>query len=179
MVQAQMQQKRKGKQNGVRTEWTLVVPVIPGHEQAIQDATLNLFNDPRTRSAVGQIGTLHEARTVMLEGGKKLLFASSFDGDWDPYIDDFFATFVRDAFDAVLAHAEGYPGSADPTVRGWFMQHTNEAISYNVDFPDATVRAIGKALALQAAFQQVLDHPEAEQALMHPALKPLLDFASR
>ena len=36
--------------------------------------------DPRTQEAVNQIGTLHEARFVLLDGGKRLMFASSFDG---------------------------------------------------------------------------------------------------
>jgi len=31
---------------------------------------------------------------------------------------------------------------------------------------------------VQHAFQQVLDNPAAEQALKHPALKPLLDQAA-
>jgi hypothetical protein len=31
---------------------------------------------------------------------------------------------------------------------------------------------------LVKAFQKVLDHPDAEQALKHPALKPLLDEAA-
>ena len=35
-----------------------------------------------------------------------------------------------------------------------------------------------KALALQKAFQQVLDAPGAEEALQHPALKPLLERAA-
>ena len=35
-----------------------------------------------------------------------------------------------------------------------------------------------KAWALQKAFQQVLDDPDAAEALQHPALKPLLDLAA-
>jgi hypothetical protein len=31
---------------------------------------------------------------------------------------------------------------------------------------------------LVKAFQKVLDHPDAKQALKHPALKPLLDEAA-
>ena len=30
---------------------------------------------------------------------------------------------------------------------------------------------------MNAAFQQVLDHPEAAETLQHPALQPLLDEA--
>jgi predicted type IV restriction endonuclease len=37
---------------------------------------------------------------------------------------------------------------------------------------------IKKAQRLQQAFQKVLDDPDAEEALKHPALKPLLEQAA-
>jgi hypothetical protein len=40
------------------------------------------------------------------------------------------------------------------------------------------VKEIRKAQRVNAAFQQVLDNPEAAEALQHPALKPLLDEAA-
>jgi hypothetical protein len=41
-----------------------------------------------------------------------------------------------------------------------------------------TVKEIRKAQRVSAAFQRVLDHPDAAQALQHPALAPLLDEAA-
>ncbi len=41
-----------------------------------------------------------------------------------------------------------------------------------------TVREIKKARRVNAAFQQVLDHPQAAEALQHPALQALLAEAS-
>ena len=41
-----------------------------------------------------------------------------------------------------------------------------------------TVKEIRKAERVNAAFQRVLDHPDAEEALQHPALKPLLEQAA-
>jgi hypothetical protein len=38
--------------------------------------------------------------------------------------------------------------------------------------------ALKKAQRLQQAFQQVLDDPAAQEALQHPALKPLLEQAA-
>ena len=40
------------------------------------------------------------------------------------------------------------------------------------------MKEIRKAERVNAAFQQVLDDPDAEDALQHPALKPLLDEAA-
>ena len=41
-----------------------------------------------------------------------------------------------------------------------------------------TVKEIRKAQPVNEAFQQVLDHRQAAEALQHPALKPLLDEAA-
>ncbi len=38
--------------------------------------------------------------------------------------------------------------------------------------------AVGRFAELEQAFQEVLDDPAAEEALQHPALKPLLDQAA-
>jgi hypothetical protein len=45
-------------------------------------------------------------------------------------------------------------------------------------YPEPTVQEVLKALALQEAFQRVLDTPGAEEALQQPALKALLDQAA-
>ena len=64
------------------------------------------------------------------------------------------------------------------TLKDWFMANTVEAVNYVCVYPTATVKDIWKALAVQEAFQEVLDNPEAEQALQHPALKSLLEQAA-
>ena len=43
---------------------------------------------------------------------------------------------------------------------------------------DITIPQAKKAQRLQQAFQKVLDNPDAEKALQHPALKPLLEQAA-
>ena len=40
------------------------------------------------------------------------------------------------------------------------------------------MKQVWNALAVQKAFEQVLDDPAAADALQHPALKPLLDRAA-
>jgi hypothetical protein len=58
------------------------------------------------------------------------------------------------------------------------MEHAREASAYICAYPEASVRAILSALALQTTFQGVLDDPAAEQALEAPALHPLLEHAA-
>lgn len=170
--------KRPGLQDGVMTEFTIFSKVKPGHEQALREVLERAQNNPRRAEAVQEIGTLHEARHVLFDNDTRHMFCSSFDGTWDQYIDDFATTVIADVFDAVFSHCEGFPGIKDPNVKDWFMANAQEASAYTCAYPDATVRSIWKALAVEKAFENVLDNPEAEQALQAPALKPLLEQAA-
>ena len=170
--------KRTGLKCGGRTEFLVIGDVIPGHEDALRGVLKRHAANPRTADAINEIGTLHEARFVMLDGGKRLMFASSFDGDWDKYIDDFAATAIGINFDESWEHTEGYPGVKSPAVKDWFMARATEASNFLCAYPEPTVKQVLRALSLQKAFDQVLDNPGAADALKHPALKPLLQLAA-
>ena len=172
------QPKRKGLQSGVTTEFTIFAKVKPGHEKAIREVIERGHYQAIRDEIVREIGTMHEARYVLFDGDTRLMFCSSFDGTWDKYIDDFATTYIGNVFDAVWLHCEGFPGIKAPNVKDWFMANAQEAEVYISAYPDATVKQIWKALAVEKAFEQVLDNPEAEQALQAPALKPLLEQAA-
>ncbi len=123
------------------------------------------------------IATIHEARFVLFDEGTRVLFATSFDGPWDAYMEDF-ASKPLQLFDAIFRHVEGYEGLPDIAALHNFVlsaQVTAEAYARNYG---GTVKEIRKAERVNKAFQQVLDDPDAAQALQHPALKPLLDEAA-
>jgi hypothetical protein len=170
--------ERPGLQLGSRTEFFVVGNVIPGHEDTLRQVLADHMNNPLTQAAVDQIGTLHEARFVLLDGGKRLVFLSTFDGDWDAYIDDFATTAIGQDFDLTWAHVEGYPGVKSPAIKDWFAAHVVQAGNFVCAYPEVSVKQIWRALDLQKTFQQVLDTPGAAEALQQPALKPLLDLAA-
>jgi hypothetical protein len=167
-----------GLKVGARTEFLAIGDVIPGHEDALRQVLKEHMALPRTAEAIAEIGTLHDARFVMMDGGKRLMFASSFDGDWDKYIDDFAVTAIGQNFDESWNHVKGYPGVKDPSIKDWFKAHAVKAGNYVCAYPEPTVKQVLRALAVQQAFQQVLDDPDAAEALQHPALKPLLEQAA-
>jgi hypothetical protein len=171
--------KRKGLKSGTRTEFSIFAKVKPGHAKALTEVlTGGAVQDPKVlKEGLKAIGTLHEARWVMFDDDTRVMFCSSFDGDWDTYIDDFGNTPAKDFFQRAWSNTEGFPGINDPHVKDWFMDHAVEAKSYLTTY-DGTVKEILKALDLQEAFQRVLDDPAAEKALTNPALKPLLDQAA-
>jgi hypothetical protein len=57
----------------------------------------------------------------------KLLFASTYDGDWETYINDF-ATLIPDLLDVVFSEAEGWPGITSPQVKDYIVKYQITAV---------------------------------------------------
>lgn len=175
---------RKGARIGPVSELSVFLKVKPGHEQLIREAfDLTPEQKATNQKAIEGLGTLHNARYVLFDNDRRLIIATTFDGDWDVYIGDFAAAGVLDTWNAFLIHCEGYPDE------GWrasltvdeFMEFLTANQVTAADFllvtPGVTNKEIQEALRVQAAFQEALDNPEAGEALQHPALKPLREVA--
>ena len=124
------------------------------------------------------IQTIHEARFVLFDDDTRLAFITSFDGPWDAYMEDFFTSGPTLAlFDVIFRHVEGYDGLPDlAAVKAFVLGAEQTAAAYARNY-GGTVKEIRKAQRVNAAFQQVLDHPAAAELLEHPAMQPLLDEA--
>jgi hypothetical protein len=170
---------RPGVSVGSASEFSLFFKVKPGHEDALREAVQGLQRSPGYRPGDYDlpIATIHEARFVPFDGGTRLLFATSFDGPWDAYMEDF-ASKPLQLFAEIFQHVEGYGGLPDVTaVKEFILGAQVSAGAYARNYP-GTVKEIRKALRVNKAFQQVLDDPEAATALQQPALRPLLDEAA-
>jgi hypothetical protein len=161
---------RPGLTDGVAGEFTVYAKIKPDHADLLrQDLAAIRGASTKDRSALREIGTLHDARHVLFDDDTRYMFASVFDGSWDTYIDDFATTVVGENFDKVFSHTEGFPGVADPHVKEWFVAHQAPALSFVSSYPDLTVKQIWKDQRVNAAFQAVLDTPEFRAALDNPA----------
>ena len=170
---------RPGIRVGSASEFSLFFRVRPGHEKDLREAVEALQNAPGYRPGDYQmpIASIHEARFVLFDDDTRLLFATSFDGPWDAYMEDFASKPLR-LFDSIFRHVEGYEGLPDlAAVKEFILSAQVSAGGYARNYP-GTVKEIRKALRVNEAFQQVLDDPKAAEALQHPALKPLLDEAA-
>ena len=172
------QDHRAGPKLGSRTAFTFIVDVLPGHEQTLRDLIAGDQGNPDGVKALHEIGTLHEFRWVLLDDDRRLMFASAFDGSWEKYIQDFASTQIGELIDRNLQHVEGWIGIQDPGVADWLLDRAVPAVQYDSAYPEPSVKQVWNALAVQKAFEQVLDDPAAAEALQHPALKPLLDQAA-
>ena len=158
---------RKGRKNGVVNELSVFLKVKPGHEkQARAVFTADDANADRPAEAtklLNSVGTVHEARIVLFDNDTRLLIATSFDGDWDVYIDDFARTLVLKDWERFLIHCEGYPDPAD--VASLTLEQQKEFLStnqvtaarYDRSYPAVTTKEVLKALRVQTVFQQLLD----------------------
>src|ERR1051325_1812074 len=80
---------RVGARLGKRSELTIIVPLAPRGAKRLR-TFLQLLGGNLSPGAT-KVGTLHDMRFVFFDNDTRLLFATSFDGDWDTYIDDFIA----------------------------------------------------------------------------------------
>ena len=96
---------------GSTSEFSLFFRVKPGHQDDLRQALRSLNGSPGYRPGDYDlpVATIHEARFVMFDDDTRLLFATSFDGTWDAYMEDF-ASKPLGLFDAVFRHVEGYDG---------------------------------------------------------------------
>ena len=166
---------------GPTSEFSLFFHVKEGEGPALRKALLDLQQTPGYRP--GDYGmavqSIHEARFVLFDDDTRLAFITSFDGPWDAYMEDFFTSGPTLAlFVLIFQHTDGYSGLPDlAAVKSFVLGAEETAAAYARNYP-GTTKEIRKAQRVNAAFQQVLDHPDAAQALAHPALKPLLDEAA-
>ena len=172
------QDHRAGPRVGSKTGFTAIVNVLPGHEKALREMIEGDQGKPEIDEAFREIGTLHEFRWVLLDNDTRVLFASSFDGSWEKYIQDFAASAIGQMIDRNLQHVEGWIGIQDPRAGDWLLEHAVPAVQYGCAYPEPSVKQVWKALAVYKAFEQVLDDPDGAEALQLPALRPLLNQAA-
>jgi hypothetical protein len=171
---------RPGVSAGPTSEFSLFFHVKPGEGESVRAALHDLQQTPGYRPGDHgmAIATIHEARFVLFDDDTRLAFLTSFDGPWDAYMEDFFTSGPTLAlFDAAFRHVEGYEGLPDlAAVKAFILGAQQTAAAYARNY-GGTVKEIRKAQRVNAAFQEALDHPDAAEALAHPALQPLLNEA--
>ena len=152
--QAQMESAgRKGIRQGKVSEFAFIAPFAPGGAKRLH-ALLALRDG--NFSDTDRVGTVHDMRFVFLDNDTKLLFATAYDGEWDPYIDDF-ATKITDQMDVLFSACEGWPGIRSPQVKDWIAKYQITAEGWYVAHPDLTVRDIYRVKRIDKAAEEFLD----------------------
>jgi hypothetical protein len=175
----------QGLKNGKVTELAMWLTVKPGHEEAIRQAIYDFCNDPLrdSTSPAGERGAaaigIHEMRMVLFDNDKRLAWWTSFDTDWDTYIDDTIVLVGLPTYAAVLKHTVEAPGNIDDpnypnaanAVKDIFNSVRITAAGLLVTFADVTIADQIRNRDVRKAFDACLNEPGAAEALQHPALK--------
>ena len=199
----------KGIRDGVVSELTAFFGVKPGHAAELKAAVERFADALRTidPNATQRTG-LRDSRHVLFDNDTRLLWTTTFETDWDPYLDDalmivgvdrfidwmqhtteaeLLGTWLRaaggaDALRQAQAQALDGSGSTPPpgssALKRIIQSVQLPGTAYFSALATEMIPEIRKAARVEQAFQQVLDAPNAAEALQHPALAPLLDEAA-
>ena len=145
---------RVGARLGNRSELTMIVPLTPDGAKRLR-AFLRMLGGNLSGGA-DRVGTLHDMRFVFLDNDTRMLFATSFDGDWDVYIDDFI-TKIPDFLDVIDSAWDGWPGIRSPQAKDYLVKHQITAEGWYVANPDLTVADITRLKRIGKAVDELLD----------------------
>jgi len=144
---------RVGARQGKVSELTVIVPIAEGGAQRLR-GLLQLMGG--NFQLADKMGTVHDMRFVFLDNDTRLLFATAYDGEWDPYIDDF-ATKIPTELDLHFSNCEGWPGILSPSVKDWIARHQVTAEGWYVANPNLTVTEANRLERTGKALDEFLD----------------------
>ena len=143
---------RTGLRRGKVSELTIVFPIAPGGAKRLKAVLDGGFNV----QAPDRVGSVHDMRYVFLDNDTRILFATTYDGEWDPYVDDF-ATHIPDELDVVFCNCEGWPGVRSPAVKDYIAKYQVTARAWYVSSPNLTVKDTKRLEKIGPAVEEFLD----------------------
>jgi hypothetical protein len=146
---------RPGNKTGQSNEFTLICALKPGGAERMRKLLADGFTGERQKNT-DRIGTVHDLRFVIFDRDTRVIFASTFDGDWESYINDF-ATILPDEIDLLFHECAGYPGIHSQSIKDWIVEQQVTAVGFYSAYPDASVREVWKALKAKRALDALLD----------------------
>jgi hypothetical protein len=144
---------RPGLKAGRSNEFTLIMNLKTGGAERLRK---RLTSDPDFTGRIDRVGTVHDFRFTIFDNDTRLLFVTTYDDDWDAYINDFGA-FIPELIDVAFGEAEGYPGIKSPDVKDWFVKNQVSSTYFYSAYPEASVRDIWKAMKVKGGLDVLLD----------------------
>jgi hypothetical protein len=145
---------RPGLMAGRSHEMTLMMPLKPGGAERLRKK-LGPGKFPGGW-ALDRVGTVHDLRFAIFDNDTRLLFASTYDGDWDAYINDFVAK-IPDEIEAVFGEVEDFHGVRSPNFKDDIVKYQIPSLYFYSAYPNASVRDVWKALKIKGGLDVVLD----------------------
>lgn len=128
----------------LQNQLTLVTDVRPEHLPRLRAVLALIDLHGRRLSSSGTlvgISTIHTVRWTLIDGDKRLLMVSNYDGTWENYIDEF-AEMILSGLDALWTPASDYPraGAQDVAALKQFLRrHQAPANVFYSAYPESSV----------------------------------------
>ena len=155
MPTAQTTPSRPGAKAGQSQEFTMISRLKPGGAERMRKLFADGFTGERQHNT-DRIGTVHDLRFIIFDNDTRVFFASTFDGSWDSYMDDF-GTIIPDEIDLLFNECVDYPGIHSPGFKDWAVSVQITALAFYSAYPEASVREVWKALKAKKALDDLLD----------------------
>jgi hypothetical protein len=113
---------------------------------------INLVARTSTAGSLGGIRSIHYAHWSQIDGGRRLLFLSNFDGSWENYLDDFIDR-ASTGLSAIWSNTREFPRTRFLVLDGARDGHTFKAVArayqtrtnvWYSAYPDLTVQQIDR-----------------------------------
>ena len=102
-----------GLSDGVVSELATYWEVLPGHEDELRAATQRFADTLRAVPREKNLHTgLRDQRHVIFDNGTRLMWATTFENDWDPYFEDFVQIGIQHFLDW-MEHTAQYTNVAE------------------------------------------------------------------
>jgi hypothetical protein len=142
--------------------FTVIAKVKPGREQAIREYGKTIEQAVKDAPTVLAPLRLHYLRWVLFDVGSGLhfMYQGIFDTDFDKYLEDAVALFMKTGITTVFVNLEGWPEDWRtnlPAVIKFFRDHQNPSFLEYGEYPYVTADEVKKALRVKSALSSMLD----------------------
>ena len=142
--------------------FSVIAKVKPGREQAIRDYGKKIEEAVKADPSVLAPLKLHYLRWVLFDvgSGPHFMYQGIFDTDFDKYLEDAVALFIKTGITTVFVNLEGWPEDWKTNVPAFikfFRDHQCPSFLEYGEYPYVTADEVKKALRVKAAFSEMLD----------------------
>jgi hypothetical protein len=142
--------------------FTIIAKVKPGQEPAIREYANTIEKAVAGAPDVLAPLKLHYLRWVLFDVGNGLhfMYQGIFDTDFDKYLDDAIALFLKTGINTVFTNLEGWPEDWKtnvPAVVKYFRDHQRTSFLEYGEYPYVSADEIKKSLRVKAALSEMID----------------------
>jgi hypothetical protein len=142
--------------------FTVIAKVKPGREDAIREYGKTIEQAVKDDPTVLAPLRLHYLRWVLFDVGSGLhfMYQGIFDTDFDKYLEDAVALFIKTGITTVFTNLEGWPEDWRtnlPAVIKFFRDHQKPSFLEYGEYPYVTADEVKKALKVKTSLSTMLD----------------------